>query len=350
MSEDGGDIQENCVVFNQSQVAVIVLTRISVSGLAFLACLTTLLLISVLACLQKMLTTFVGRMKLYITTVALILSLMYLMQVLPVTTGEVLRNNTNGTIVERLTRIKTKSEAWDTACDTVASFIMYVNWVMLLLIGWMVLVLLCYTRSLGVIPNTPQSSGHTTTTTSSGHWKWEVVGVLFVLVFPLLVAWVPYVTDNYGLGSRWCGITLGSSCSEIGNRRPPEVGLFYLLLLWYTPSLIIALMGTIGLAVIVHRFRTYYKNNGFSGHTCSAIVKGIPPITYLVVYNVINVFNMTETTIYSISTDPQLRFSLTVAHAVSGPCKALAVPFAFVLSQLIIYQCFKRRRAYIPLP
>ena len=313
------------------------------AGVAFLACLATLLVILVLACCKKMLGTFVGRMKLYITLVALLLSLTYTLQVLPVTTEDVLINSTNNTLVN-LTRIKTKSDAWDGVCDTVGSLIVYVSWVMLLLIAWMVLLLLCYTKTLEA-PPPPTANG------SRSH-RAEILGLVLTLTLPLLVIWVPYATDNYGLDGRWCGITLGSSCGDTDsseNNSPYFIGLIWQLILWYIPSIAITFITTIGLAVIIYRFRAYYEKHGFSGNTYSAIIKGIPPITYLVVYNIINVFNMMETTIFSTTDNAGLRYGFSVAHAVSGPCRALAVPFAFVLSQLIIYQCFKRRRAYISL-
>ena len=340
-----------CVQFTDHQVTVIVMTRKTVSGLAFLACSATLLLILVLAIRQKMLATFVGRMKLYITTVALVLSLTYLLQVLPVTTGAVscfncTSENNSSSQQTSVTRIKTKSAEWDSVCEAVAGLIQYVSWVMLLLIGWMVLLLLCYTKNLELSPRT-----HTHPVAAGSH-KLELLGVTLTLLLPLLVTWLPYATDNYGLGSRWCGITLGKrGCSEFSSKHSsPVAGPILLLVVWYAPSLLIALMGTIGLIIIVHRFRTYYKTHGSTGHTCSAIIKGIPPITYLVVYNIINVFNMTETTIYSSSEDDStLRYRFSVAHAVTGPCRALAVPFAFVLSHVIIHRCFNKRKSYIPL-
>ena len=330
---------------------IIVRTRIVVSSLAFLTCLVTLLFIAVLAFRQRMLSTFVGRMKLYITTVALLLSLVYLFQVLPITTGELHTNSTSSLLSSSQTpsRIRTKSVEWDTVCQMVAGVIQYTSWVMLLLIGWLVFLLLLYTKTLTVTPRT--SPPHFSNLVVSGSHRKELLAVVLTLIFPLLLLWVPYATRNYGLSSRWCGITLhGKRCSEYsGDHSIPNAGLIYLIVLWYTPSVIISLMCTFGLVIIIRRFRAYYETHGFSGHTCSVVIKGIPPITYLIIYNAINIFNMTEMIVYSCTEDRDLRYCLSVAHAVSGPCRSLAIPFTFVLSQAIIYRCFKLRKSYMPL-
>ena len=79
----------------------------------------------------------------------------------------------------------------------------------------------------------------------------------------------------------------------------------------------------------------------------SSLVKGIPPAMYLVIYNVINAVNITSLVFHAaqdrgnrdISTD----YRLWLVHAVTGPCRALAVPFAFVLGHFLIYCCFRQR-------
>lgn len=339
------DIVDDCAMFSRSQMAVIFHTRVAVASLAFISCLVTLLLILGLACHRKILATFVGRMKLYITIVALVLSLVYMLQVLPVTATDELRNSTNGTSVVKLTRIITQSSTWDVVCDTIACLMQYVNWVMLLLIGWMILFLLYYTKNLQVTSKTPLASA---SATSHSH-RAEILGLVFTLTLPFLLTWIPYVTNNYGLDGRWCGITVTSNCGDTSSERFSYSGLVLLLLVWYAPSIVVSLMSTIGLAIIIHRFRAYYEKHGYSGNTYSAIIKGIPPITYLMVYNIISVFNMIETAIFSTTDNPDLRYHFSVAHAVTGPCRALAVPFAFVLSHLVIHRCFKKRRSYISL-
>ena len=339
-NNDGDD----CHTFSKSEVMTILNTKTAIASLSLVACLATLILMCALTCWQKIMTTFVGRLKFYLTAVALVLSLMYLLQVQPVEPQVVGREN-----YTTVTDIATKNSDWNRACKGIAFLLQYVSWVMLLLIGWMIVLLLWYSHRL-------QDKQAAVTLHQDRKTGFEVGGIVFTLLFPLLFLWIPFVSDNYGLAGQWCGIIVrsGASCDSSGNDSDAgslHPGLGLQIGLWYGPAILIALICIVGLNFVVYRFWVYYKLHGHSNKMTSAIIKGIPPTIYLVIYNMINIFNATSIMYYNITVSHDTQYRLSVAHAITGPSRALAVPFAFVLSHLIIHCYFNnnKKKTYTPI-
>lgn len=316
----------SCRSLSEQDVKVVINTKIATASLSFVACFVTFILICVLVCYMKVWKTFIHRLKLYLTAVALFLSIMYILQVLPVTTKE----GDNGT--ETVTR----SGDWSRACEAIAFLLQYTQWVMLLIICWMILFLLWLVYYL--------VQTEVKAVTLENNLRLEIGGIFFTLIFPLLFLWTPFVTQNYGLGGQWCGIVIKHSngCSEKNESLLPGLG--YQIGIWYGPAFVVAFLCTIGVIIVIHRLWLYYKENGRTEQMNNAIIKGIPPAAYLVLFNVINCINAASLVYHVLSNDESTNYHLWITHAITGPCRALAIPFAFVLSHLFIRCCFKKKR------
>ena len=310
--------------FSDRQLNAIFYTRIGVASVSFIACLVALILMCVLICYVKVWKTSVHRLKLYLTTAALIISPLYLLQTLP---------------------IKYPNVDWTSDCMAIGILQLYMNWVMLLLICWMFVYLLRLAQRIAKplkLGNSPNSKCI------------EGAGIVFTLSFPLLFVWTPFVTGSYGLGYVWCGIIVRRS-GACHDTDFPTRGLGYLIGLWYGPAFIVVLLCMVGLIFVIGIFVMYYKKRGLTQQINSAIIKGIPPAVYLILYNAINLVDITSLTYHNIRHSEKgdsVDYHLWMTHAVTGPSRALAVPFAFVLSQLLIQCCFKKGKtvAYVQIP
>lgn len=312
-----------CHNFTSGERDTIFYARVTTTALSFAACLAALALLCLLVCCLRVWKTFVHRLKLYLSAVALVLSVLYLLQVLPMKLGS--------------------PGLWSSGklagvCKLIGFSIMYVDWVMLLFICWLVLYLLslahCIERPLVLYRMSHQI-------------LFEVSVIALTFILPLLLVWIPFVTDSYGVGELlWCGVVIErpGSCNHTENAR---TGLGTLIGIWYLPTAVVALFCTVGVIVIVSFFWRYYKKKGLTHQMTTAIVKGIPPAVYLVLYNTINCIDISSL-IYHASNRGNWKqstdYHLATAHAITGPSRALIVPFAFVLSQTLIQCCSVKLR------
>ena len=305
--------------------------------MSFVACLVALILMCVLICYLKVWKTLVHRLKVYLTAVALVLSVMYLLQVLPMK-SQAVQNE-----------VTVRNDNWNGACKGIAFLQQYVDWIMLLVLCWMVVYLLWLIQPLLRGLGTTFGS-----LSSQSKIHFEIAATIFTLAFPLLFMWTPFTTNDYGLADIWCGIIIRQH-SDCSNRQESlSRGLGYLIGTWYGPSFIVALLCTVGVIVVVCCLWIYYKKKGRAEYMTSAILRGIPPAVYLVIYNVISCVDITSLLIHytasNITRGGAVDYHLWLTHAVTGPSRALAVPFAFVLSHFLIRYCFRRKEeSYQPL-
>ena len=319
-----------CHTFSEREVDAIFTTRVIVATLSLTTCLFTLLMLSAMVCCLRVWKTFVHRLKLYLTAVAPVLSVMYLLQVLP----------TRSRITE--TDNLAWSRRWNVACEAVAFILQYVDWLLLLFICWIIVYLLRISFRIGRNPTIFNN-------THSQKSKYlEIAGLVLTLIFPLLFVWAPFVTKSYGLTSIWCGIIINPNCTYDRSHYSNEVGLGYLIGLWYAPAAAVALLCTVGVIIVIAQFWIYYKKRGLTRYMSNAIVKGIPPITYLVLYNTINCIDILNIIYHNVVASSrrvnEVDFRLWMVHAITGPARAFTIPFAFVLSHVFIRCCFREAK------
>ena len=307
----------------------IIYTKTTMAAVSFVACLGTIILMCVLIFWKRSWNTLVDRLKLYLTVVALALSLTYLLQVLPVDP----QAGRDGT------EIVARNDAWERTCIGIAFILQYVSWLMLLVISFLIVQMLYLAYELG-------KTRESTITSHYRNQMWlEIVGIVITLVFPLLFLWEPYVTDNYGLDGVWCGtIVTHRNCHNKHAKLFPGLG--YLIGMWFGPVTIVALLCVFGLIFVTYRFWMYYKIHGRTLEMTRAIIKAIPPTAYLVIYNFINCFDAASYLYHNVKGSHAYNrddYRLWVTHAVTGPCRALAIPIMFVLIHLCIHYYYKRR-------
>ena len=319
-----------CYTFSHREVNTIFTIRVVVASLSLTACLIAFLVLCVLICCVKVWKTYVHRLKLYLMFVALVLSIMYLLQVLP----------TRSTAVETPDAARDLQEKWHAGCGAIAFLLQYFDWVLLLLICWMVLYVLWLVQRVGK----PLSDYY------FKHHQWLEVGVVvFTLTFPLLFLWTPFISDDYGLGDIWCGNVLrpNSLCSN--TNQSIETGLGYLLGTWYVPGLLLTVLCIVGIFVVVGYVWVYYRKKGLTKKMKSAIIQGLPPTMYLIAYDIISGLDIASLLYHyntSITRGGTVDFHLWKTHAVTGPCRALAIPVAFVVGKVSVRLCFKERTSF----
>ena len=324
---EGNVSLRNCSRLSNEQLTAIFNTRVTVATISIAACLITLILICIMICYLKVWGTLIHRLKLYLTIAAVVVSILYLLQVMPMKT-----------IVDG----GDAKQEWGQWCKVIAFILQYSDWVLLLIICWMILFLLCLTQPLffGI-----KSTLNPISERRKIHYEFAIV--IFTLIFPLLFLWALFLNNDYGLAEGVCG-SIRSSGSGCGNSTGKfKTSFYYLLGTWYIPAFIVALLCTVGVIVVAYSLWWYQKKKGYSNYISSAVIKGAPPFIYLILYNMINCVDTTSV-IVNYGVDFQrggtINYNLWMTHAVTGPCRALAVPFAFVIGQVFIQWYSKRPR------
>ena len=313
-----------CHNLTEGQVNAVFYTRIGAATFAFAACLVTLAVLCIFMCWLRVWTTFVHRLKLYLTAVALVLSVLYLLQVLPM----------------KFASKDGDDDSWNEACKPIAFLLQYTDWVILLLICWLVIYLYRLSRCIG----RPLTIYHM----QRWHKCFEATAIIVTFTFPLLLVWIPFVTDSYGVDSqRWCEVITGSC------RKVSITGIALIVGDWYLPAAIVALVCTTGIIIALANFWKFYNQQGLTHQMSQSIVKGIPPITYLVLYNTINCIDISSYIYHNLSGpswERSVDYHLWETHAITGPGRAMIIPFAFVLSHFVTRCCSReaerRRESY----
>ena len=78
-----GSNETKCHTFSQRDVTTIFTIRVTVASISLTACLCALVVLTVMICCLRVWKTYVHRLKLYLVIVAIVLSVMYTLQVLP---------------------------------------------------------------------------------------------------------------------------------------------------------------------------------------------------------------------------------------------------------------------------
>ena len=315
----------SCNSFSERQMDAIFYTRVAACCVTFAACLSSLVVLCVQVCWLRVWNTFVHRLKLHLTAVALVVSLLYLLQVLPMKLGGPPQDG------------HTVSRSWNDGCKVIIYLLQYGDWVLMLLILWLVVYLCRIAWMLG----------RSATDSSVQHYQktFEVLGTVAAYAVPLLVVWTPFVGGYYGADDhKWCEMDVKDSCTQ--NREHSGIG--YFMGTWYVPAILVTLASTVGILVAITLLWRYYKRLGLTHQMQQTILKGIAPVTYLVLFNAINVVDGTNLIYHSLSEEDAwngtVDYGLWLTHAVTGPGRAMAIPFGFILSHLFTECCWKNKR------
>lgn len=312
-----------CHTFSEKELRAITAGKTATAVISFVACLVTLILMCILRTWKK----FFQRLTLYLTAVAVLLSLSFIFQVLPVKTNE--------------REVEPKNAEWGHVCKAVAFILQYTLWVMLLVICWIITYLLWLTHY--------SLQGRTWRENAFGCYsqkRLEVAGIVLTLLFPLLFVWIPFVTDNYGVAGAWCWISIPRNrCNETAKPLP---GLGYQIGIWYGPSTVIVLLCTVGIAIVIYRMclltlnkkrKDYYK----------VILNVSTLLVYLVFFNLVNCLKVSSRIYFalkSLTSYGHPNVPLWLASGITAPGQTLVIPFTFALSQVILHmiRCYSNSR------
>jgi hypothetical protein len=314
-------------------VDAIFYVRVGACAVTFASCLPSLAVLLVFVCRLRVWNTFVHRIKLYLMAAALAVSVLYLLQVLPMKLGGPPQNGLS------------VSRRWNAACKAVIFSLQYGDWVMLLLILWMVVYLCKFVWDIGKpVADSKYMQEY--------QRLFEALGTAAAFTLPLFIIWIPFVGDSYGADDHgWCEMDVKESCNKTGNLS----GIGYVLGTWYLPAIIVTLACTVGMVLAIVILWRKYKRQGLTHQMRQAIMKGVAPITYLVLYNVINVIDSANLIYHGVVSQDEwngrIDYGLWLTHAVTGPARAMTIPFAFFLSQFFTEWCSGKnhREGYVRL-
>ena len=289
---------KKCFSFSSKDFGAIFGTKVGVAGLAVLACCVAIFLIFI----SKAYKRFVHRLTLYLTIAALVYSVVFILQIMPV-------ESSCGFVVVRNEQL----------CMAAGFLVLYGGWAMLLLICWITLHLFI----LAVFKQNYKSC------------KYEVGGLIICHVCPLLWCAVPFINFEhgvmYGLAGAWCWIRVtGNNCQPYGE------GVVEQFTLWYGPLIFIVLLIFLVIAIMIIAL---YRGTRESGAVLSttyqlqsqyreALKETMPLLFYPIIYNILCCLAFANRVYYA-ATD-KTSFPLWIIHAVVDPCLPLVIPIAFL--------------------
>ena len=195
---------KTCFSFSKRDFEAVIGTKTGVAGLAAIACCVVVLLIVFFKAYKR----FVHRLTLYLAIAALIYSIIFALQILPVEA--------------RCGIVMVRSEQLCTALGFL------VEYAVLLFMTWI-------TFHLFVL---------------AVFRKYEVGGVIVCHVSPILFSVVPFINFGhgtmYGLAGAWCLIRVtGEGC------QPYEEGLIEQFTLWYGPLMLVVLLNFLAMVIMI---------------------------------------------------------------------------------------------------
>ena len=110
-------------------------------------------------------------------------------------------------------------------------------------------------------------------------------------------------------------------------------GLGYQIGIWYGPSIAIALLCTFGIVIVFYHVcsAVMYKTSKVQ---CRVFIDISTLLVFLIIFNVMNCLKVAARIHSAFECSS---FSLWLASGIAAPLQELAIPFSFLLSQLVLY-------------
>lgn len=294
------DLAENistCFNFSANELNINIAVTVSLHAIAITACIVTIIFIFG----TKQNHIFVNRLVLYLMLVASIWSLVIIAQVIPVESPGI------GIRVRR---------GWKDACATIGFLSQIVESAKILVVCWIVLYLLL----LVVFKYNASKPGH------------EAFGLITVIVLPLLLDWVPFRWEHYGISGMWCWIRLTTDdCRNI------ETGIELMLGVEYVPVLLALLFTLISFSCIVIALCRRAHRTEIKWKWASVYQKGLAEaaalMVYPFIYGMIFIFRVLHRTYYVIQIKHfhPPNYTLWLAYSTFLGTGGILVPFLYLL-------------------
>ena len=302
----------SCLQFSPDDLRQLLIVRTSLASVVCLLCCVAVVMIFATKAYRK----FVHRLTLYLIISAFCESLMFGVQVIPVT------------ITHDLLSVRM---VWEGACAAIGFLAQYSVWCELLFICWITL----YLFLLAVFKSNPFTRKH------------EVAGVTLSVSIPLLFNWVPFLDDMYGLSGAWCWIRF----TEGGCDGSYAQGLAYQIGMWYGPLIVIVSISFIATFILVAAmcrgaFCSRSEERIYQPNHRKALKEALPLLIYPVVFNVLNCYAAANRIHYAtgtLSQDKEPQFSLWMLHSVLYSLHILIIPLGFLFHP---YTCGQIKGAF----
>ena len=173
--------------------------------------------------------------------------------------------------------------------------------------------------------------------------------LLFPWIFPLLIAWIPFINNNYGVAGPWCWIRLyNEDCSQ--NTE----GVIEMYALWYGELIFGLILNNIGLLVIAITLckRSCSTNEMSSGYR-KTLKQTLPLVIYLIAYQVISIFAIANK-MYQVTHHGRYMKWLIHAQVIVDPFWGLLAPILTYIYIIIEIRgskkhkcCFRNKHRYL---
>ena len=295
------DSDVNCSLFNESQAVTLALVRGGAGIATFIANMAALLLII----FYQAVGTVLQRLFLYLTISSLGVSLGFSLE------------------MEHVRYYDRRHRGEGELCRAVGFIVQYTEWVELLITFGITLHL------LGSIYHKTRRGAYQELAGGSQHLPrcqtlLEVFFVIFCVVFPAAINWIPFLDYTYGQAGPWCWIkSIRTDCTEKVRGFWEQVGL------WYIPFLLI---GGLSFAVIIAMtvIFCYWACRFGEAHTIKKLVlRGVLLVVAFIIFLVMNSVEV------GIRFDEHFQgtyenYAWWVGYAVLTPLSMFLIPFAFL--------------------
>lgn len=272
---------------------------ITLHFIAILACLVTIVFIFA----TKQYRFFVNRLVLYLMIISFFWSLTIMAETIPVTHDAT------------LSQVKVR-QGWESTCAAIGFITQVMESAKILMVCWIVLYLLL----LVVFKYNASTSNH------------EAMGLVSISVLPLVVDWLPYKWNRYGLSGLWCWIRLTDDyCHNIW------AGVGLMLAVEYVPVLLAIIFTFVSfLIIVVALCRRAYRTE-IRWKWMFVYKKGLEEATALMVYPcvyaIIFMFRVIHRIFYIVqvtnSTPPT--YTLWLAHSGAMGIGGILIPLFYIL-------------------
>ena len=302
----------NCYNFTKVEVEAAYYTKISVASLGILLSFGALLLLCISK--NKVIKQFVFRLVFYLMLVNLVEAVFLLLEVIPVELED-------GRVFIK------PGPHWSRACIAFGFFDQVLSWMGFTAIVWIIIYMLWRTFHLSKIKAGEQEENVHMPKVPR---KFELIGISTLFIAPLVLNWMPFMQELYGLSGPWCWIkTTHNNCDTI------KFGVALTVVLFFIPALVVVLFSFISFTVICScGCKAALKLNGGNRKTANRFIREILLIAfYPLVYNILCIIilanRIKEATILD-KDEPQF-FPLWMAEAIADPARVVFLPLAFLL-------------------
>lgn len=156
--------------------------------------------------------------------------------------------------------------------------------------------------------------------------KLEPFYLIFPWAFPLLIAWIPFIHNNYGISGAWCWIRLyNNDCS------PNFEGLIEMDGVWYSELIIGLILNNIALIIIAVTLckRACNKNETMLPEYRAALKQTLPLVAYPITYQLMSSFAIANRLYLATHKGEYIKW-MFYAHAASGPWGYFAPIFTLI--------------------